>query len=142
LLSDGPAGCLYFTHGDLHTLTMLIHGHHARALSGRSHGEIVARSVDALARLTDGRSGQPLLAGVGGAVADALVFDHHHAVAFWPIGRVRSRYDELADALRAPHGRLLIGGDSTDSSHSDGAVRAGQRMAAHILERVGLAQAV
>jgi monoamine oxidase len=145
LLTDGPAGCVYFAPGGPcggdHTLTMLIHGRHARALTGRPRAEIVARSVEALACLTDGRTGQPLLAGVGAAVAAGLVFDHRHAVAFWPNERGRSRYDELADALRAPHGRLLIGGDSTDSSHSDGAVRAGQRMAAHILERVGFAEA-
>jgi monoamine oxidase len=53
-------------------------------------------------------------------------------VAYWPQHRGRSRFDALAAALRAPHGRVLIGGDSTDSSHSDGAVRAGLRMAAQI----------
>jgi monoamine oxidase len=47
----------------------------------------------------------------------------------------RSRFDELADALRKPHGRILIGGDSTDSSHSDGAMRAAGRMATWITER-------
>jgi monoamine oxidase len=138
LLSDGPAGCVYFSdgrpHDRDHVVTMLIHGRYAGALTGRPHGQIVAHGVRALARLTDARSGEPLLGGVTAAVTGALVFDHRHAVAYWPHALRRSRFDHLADALRAPHGRILIGGDSTDSSHSDGAVRAGQRMAAHILD--------
>jgi monoamine oxidase len=137
LLTDGPAGCVYFSDGRSHdrdhVVTMLIHGRHARALTGHPHGQIVAHGVAALARLTDARSGEPLLGGVTAAVTGALVFDHPHAVAYWPHALRRSRFDHLADALRAPHGRILIGGDSTDSSHSDGAVRAGQRMAAHVL---------
>jgi len=141
LLTDGPAGCVYFSdgrpHDRDHVLTMLIHGRHARALTGRPHEEIVARGVAALARLAEGPSGRPLLGGVAAAVTGALVFDHPHAVAYWPHALLRSRYDHLAEGLRAPHGRILIGGDSTDSSHSDGAVRAGQRMAAHILAQAG-----
>ena len=54
-------------------------------------------------------------------------------MAYWPQRCGRSRFDALATALRAPHGRVLIGGDSTDASHSDGAVRAAQRMAATIV---------
>ena len=65
---------------------------------------------------------------------EAMVFDHPKAVAYWPRALGRSRFDSQADALRAPHGRILIGGDSTDSSHSDGAVRAGQRMADAIVD--------
>ncbi len=137
LLTDGPAGCVYFSdgrpHDRDHVLTMLIHGRYARALTGRPRDEIVGRGVAALARLTDAPSGQLLLPGVAAAVTQALVFDHRHAVAYWPHALRRSRFDHLADGLRAPHDRILIGGDSTDSSHSDGAVRAGQRMAAHIL---------
>ena len=79
--------------------------------------------------------------GPAGAVTDVRVVDHPRAVAYWPQRCGRSRFDALATALRAPHGRVLIGGDSTDASHSDGVVRAAQRMAAMILagapERVG-----
>ena len=61
------------------------------------------------------------------------VFDHPQAVAAWPVALGRSRFDALAAALRRPHGNVLIGGDSTETSHSDGAVRAGLRMAATVL---------
>jgi monoamine oxidase len=146
LLTDGPAGCVYLSDrrigGRDHVLTMLVHGHCARVLNGRPVEEIVARSIHALDRLVvrDVRgTRRPVLAGASVAVTDARVFDHPRAVAYWPHALGRSRFDHLADALRAPHGRVLIGGDTTDSSHSDGAVRAGQRMAALILERTGIA---
>jgi monoamine oxidase len=141
LLTDGPAGCVYLTDGRPsghgHVLTMLIAGPHARMLAGRGHRDIAARGIDALEQLTDGPSGLPLLHGLRAAVTDSMVFDHPAAVAYWPHALGRSRFDGLAAALRAPHGRVLIGGDSTDSSHSDGAVRAGIRMAAHIADRNG-----
>ncbi len=49
----------------------------------------------------------------------------------WPSDAAAST--PLAAALRRPHGNVLIGGDSTETSHSDGAVRAGLRMAATVL---------
>jgi monoamine oxidase len=142
LLTDGPAGCVYLADGrDAgrdHVLTMLIHGACARALTGRVPADIVGESVRVLGRLAVDHSDQapqPLLPGLERAVTDAKVFDHPRAVAYWPHAHGRSRFDHLADALRAPHGRVLIGGDTTDSSHSDGAVQAGQRMAGQILQR-------
>ena len=136
LLTDGPAGCIYLTDGRpagrTHVLTRLIPARHARALSGRPHPDIVTRAVAALDRLTDGPGGRPLLGDVRAALTEARVFDHPAAVAFWPHALGRSRFDRLAHALRSPQGRVHIGGDSTDSSHSDGAVRAGLRMAAQI----------
>ena len=136
LLTDGPAGCIYLTDGRptgrAHVLTMLLPARPARAVTGRPHPEIVTRAVTALSQLTDGPAGRPLLGDVRAALTDARVFDHPKAVAYWPHALGRSRFDRLADALRAPHGRVVIGGDSTDSSHSDGAVQAGLRMAAQI----------
>ena len=107
LLTDGPAGCVYLTDGRPsgrdHLVTMLIPGCWARALAGRPHAEIVARSIDALAGITDGPSGRPLLAGIRHAVTATLVFDHPNAVAYWPHARGRSRFDELAQrAAGAP----------------------------------------
>jgi monoamine oxidase len=152
LLTDGDAGCVYALgdpadgrdqtdgrdepDGRDEVVTMLIPSAPARALTGRPSQQIAARairSLDQLVARTPGGSAGRLCAGIAGAVTDVRVVDHPRAVAYWPQRCGRSRFDALAAALRAPHGRVLIGGDSTDSSHSDGAVRAAQRMAATIL---------
>ncbi len=148
LLSDGPLGCLYLGHSRPadadHVLTVLIQGRFARALNGLAPGEIASRVISGLDRL-EARRGPagvttPLLPGISRLVTGATVFDHPHAVAYWPHVLGRSRFDAAAAALRAPHGNVFIGGDTTDSSHSDGAVRAGQRMAALIGDRMGAAE--
>lgn len=151
LLTDGDAGCVYALgdqalgdqtdsrdrpSGRDEVVTMLIPSAPARALTGRPSQQIAAqaiRSLDQLVARTSSGSAGRLCAGVPGAVTDVRVVDHPRAVAYWPQRCGRSRFDALAAALRAPHGRVLIGGDSTDASHSDGAVRAAQRMAATIL---------
>jgi monoamine oxidase len=148
LLTDGPAGCVYLKDGRAigrdHVLTMLIHGRWARLLNGRSRDAILACGVRSLegvvATAAPCRAPRPIMRGVSAAVTDAKVFDYPNAVAYWPNALGRSRFDQLSAALRAPHGRVLIGGDSTDSSHSDGAVAAGQRMAAAITATVGSLQ--
>ncbi len=146
LLTDGPAGCIYLTDGRPddrdHVLTMLVHGRWARAITGCSHARVVAHTIGALERLdvADGRHRRrrtPLLHGIRSAITSSVVVDHPRAVAYWPHRLGRSRFDQLADDLRGPHGRILIGGDTTDTSHSDGAVRAGLRMARVIAERIG-----
>ena len=139
LLSDGPAGCMYLTDGRPvdrdHVLTMLMHGRAARALVGRRPDHVVGRAIAALEQLevTDGtcRHGTrtPILPGVRTSITSAHVIEHPRAVAYWPHSLGRSRFDALADDLRTPHGPILLGGDTTESSHSDGAVRSGQRMA-------------
>ncbi len=139
LLTGGPAGCIYLTDGRPagrdHVVTMLIHGHSARALNRRSPATIAAVATDALAALTasDGSTRRPVIGDLLRGVTDVRVFDHPQAVAAWPVALGRSRFDALAAALRRPHGNVLIGGDSTETSHSDGAVRAGLRMAATVL---------
>ena len=145
LLTDGPAGCIYLTDGRAdgrdHVLTMLVHGRSARACHGRPHDHIVRRTISELERLdaTDDRRHRrriPLLQDLRASVTSALVVAHPRAVAYWPHALGRSRFDALAASLREPHGRILIGGDTTETSHSDGAVRAGQRMANTIAGRI------
>ncbi len=150
LLSDGPAGCIYLGGGapvegldgrDL-VLTMLLHGRHARALNGAPTEAIISRAAGHLEHLSASpvRGGRPapLLPGVSRLVTDARAFDYPAAVAYWPVRRRRCRFDALAAALRAPHGRVHIGGDTTECSHSDGAVRSADRMVAVIAERLGV----
>lgn len=59
---------------------------------------------------------------------------HPRAIAAWPVGR--SRYDELSQALRKPHGHLYFGGDFSESSHSDGAVKAALRVSSQIRQQL------
>jgi monoamine oxidase len=55
---------------------------------------------------------------------------HPRAIASWPVGR--SRFDVLSEGLRKPHGRLYFGGDFTESSHSDGAMKSAIRVSGQI----------
>ncbi len=132
LLTDSPAGCVYLAEADL-TMTVLIHGRHARALNGLAPHEIARRALEGL---------DTQLRDISRFVTDVRVFDYPRAVAYWPLARRRSRFDALAAALRSPHGRVLVGGDTTESSHSDGAVRSGLRMAGLVAERLGARELV
>ena len=65
------------------------------------------------------------------------IFVYPQAVAYWPLELGRSRFDHLANALREAEGRLYIGGDMTENSHSEGAIVAAQRMSNAIIARQG-----
>jgi monoamine oxidase len=139
LLSDSPAGCIYNASafgrqdGAGHDLviTALVHGRFARSLGGCADADISRRVVAAMeALLVDGAEGPArLLGGFGAHVRSSRVFSYPRAVAYWPVELGRSRFDDLAVELRRPQGRVFIGGDTTDNSHSEGAVRAANRMA-------------
>lgn len=60
---------------------------------------------------------------------------HPRAIASWPVKR--SRFDELSEGLRRPHGSLYFAGDFTEGSHSDGAMKSAQRVSRQIKEKVG-----
>lgn len=136
LLSDSPAGCVYLgdaPEGHDLILTQLVHAQHARPLCLMPEAEVVRRTVAAL----DGLSGPaPLWPGVGALVTESRVYAYPTAVAYWPVDRGRSRYDEPARALRRPQGRVHFAGDTLESSHSDGAVRSGQRVARTLTDRL------
>ncbi len=133
MLSDSQAGSIYDV-GDLHSegeekegiLTLLLHARFARDLMGKSVDEIRQRCIEAL---------DALFPGAGALVRETEIFVYPQAVAYWPLELGRSRFDELAGELRKPQGRLYIGGDTTEDSHSEGAVVAGQRMAKDIIRR-------
>jgi monoamine oxidase len=149
LLTDSRAGCLYLSNpsrpGEDLVLTMLIHGRFARALAHRPADSIARQAMTALERLTvqQSRENHPvrLMPEIARYVTDARVFKYPRAVAYWPQARGRSRFDASAAELRAPHGRVLSGGDTTESSHSEGAFRSAQRMTAAILEHLGVREA-
>lgn len=135
LLTDGPAGSLYDVvrlsgvdsvaqSQDL-ILTALVHGVHARALLGLTPdavGNAVIGHVDAL------------FPGFRRHVRDAVARVYPQGVACWRLVDRRSRFDALARALREPFGRVLIGGDTTDHSHSEGAIRAANRIIAALTQ--------
>lgn len=133
LLSDSPAGSIYDV-GDLHgeggekegILTLLLHARFARDLMGKPVDEIRAKAIEAL---------DALFPGAGGDVRSAEIFVYPQAVAYWPLDLGRSRFDDLANELRRPQGRLYIGGDTTEDSHSEGAVVAALRMSKDIIKR-------
>lgn len=143
LLSDSPAGSIYDV-TDLQAaggeegegvLTLLLHARFARDLVGEPADVIRERSIDAL---------EALFPGVRPLVRSCEVFVYPQAVAYWPLELGRSRFDDLANALRRPLGRLYIGGDTTEDSHSEGAVVAAQRIARDIVRRraeLGVAEA-
>ncbi len=83
------------------------------------------------------RSLDALFPGIGREVKLAEIFPYPTAVAYWPLSLGRSRFDDLAAALRTPEGNVWIGGDTTENSHSEGSVQAAQRMAAQVIAAVG-----
>jgi monoamine oxidase len=136
LLSDSQAGSIYDV-TDLQSaeaaaperegvLTLLLHARFARALVGKTADEISEATADALDALFPGA--RPL-------IRSAEIFVYPQAVAYWPLELGRSRFDDLANELRRPQGRLYIGGDTTEDSHSEGAVVAALRISKDILRR-------
>lgn len=133
LLSDGPIGSLYDATADDplppeadRLLTLLVHGAHARRLAGMSADEVRRAAYEGL---------EALFPGISRHLTYCEIFSYPTAVAYWPVAEGRSRFDALAAALRRPHGRVFIGGDTTENSHSEGAVRAGLRMARDVAAR-------
>lgn len=134
LLSDSLAGSIYDVTdlqegegaGAERLLTLLLHAGFARELMHERHDVIRERTAEAL---------DHLFPGVRPHIRSAEIFVYPQAVAFWPLDGGRSRFDDLANTLRRPHGRVHIGGDTTEDSHSEGATVAALRMARQIVER-------
>jgi monoamine oxidase len=133
MLSDSAAGSIYeataFQANDPGAdryLTMLVHARFAHAMLGMSADGMREHAVKSL---------EALFPGIAQHVKLVELFVYPTAVAYWPLDLGRSRYDALAQELRRPQGRVWIGGDTTENSHSEGAVQAAQRMAREILGR-------
>lgn len=140
MLSDTQAGSVYDA-TDLQdapsdrdrVLTLLLHARFARNLLGRSADDIRQKCAESL---------DALFPGVKQHIKFAEIFVYPSAVAYWPLELGRSRFDSLANKLREPQGRLYIGGDMTEDSHSEGAVVAALRMSQALMEREGKAKHV
>jgi monoamine oxidase len=133
LLSDSAAGTIYDASEfqevepqEATTLTLLIHGHFAAPLLTLSPVEAGLQARASLEQLFPGFSRH---------VIDTATYIYPTAVAYWPLAKGRSRFDALAADLRRPEGRVYIGGDTTDGSHSEAAVQAADRMARAIALR-------
>jgi monoamine oxidase len=130
MLTDSPAGSVYEatvfqSHGASadRYLTLLVHARFAHQMLAMNADDMRAHSI---------RSLEAIFPGVGQHVKLAEIFPYPTAVAYWPLSLGRSRFDDLAAALRTPEGGIWIGGDTTENSHSEGAVQAAQRMAAQV----------
>jgi hypothetical protein len=132
LLSDTQAGSIYDV-TDLQAsgegereqvVTLLLHARFARELMNKSLNEMHDKSAEAL---------EQLFPGARQRIRSSEIFVYPSAVAYWPLELGRSRFDALANVLRRPHGRILLGGDTTEDSHSEGAVVAALRMKRQVL---------
>ncbi len=134
LLSDSTAGTIYdatefqeVEPQELTTITLLVQGRFAAPLLGLTLAQAELRA----------RAGIELLfPGFSRHILDAATYVYPTAVAYWPVAKGRSRFDVLAATLRRPDGRIYIGGDTTEDSHSEGAVQAANRIAQAIVHRV------
>lgn len=130
MLTDSPAGSVYEATGfqavrpdaDRY-LTMLIHARFAHQMLKMNADEMRAHAIASL---------DAIFPGIAPHVKLAEIFPYPTAVAYWPLSLGRSRFDDLAATLRTPEGNIWIGGDTTENSHSEGAVQAAQRMAAQV----------
>ncbi len=105
-------------------LTILIHGDKAVKWSSLSSQEILDKTGEQL---------QCLFPGFCTYITSSQINVYPQAVAYWPLDQKRSRFDALAQKLREPFGRIQIGGDTTENSHSEGAAIAALRMAQVII---------
>lgn len=131
MLSDSPAGSIYEATAFQPTgasadryLTLLVHARFAQQMLGMNADQMREHAVGSL---------DALFPGIARHVRLAEIFVYPTAVAYWPLELGRSRYDDLAAELRRPQGRVWIGGDTTENSHSEGSVQAALRMARELV---------
>jgi monoamine oxidase len=131
MLTDSPAGSVYEatgfqTHGAAadRYLTMLIHARFAHQMLSMNADDMRAHAI---------RSLDAIFPGIAPHVKLAEIFAYPTAVAYWPLALGRSRFDDLAAALRTAQDGIWIGGDTTENSHSEGAVQAALRMASQVV---------
>ncbi|PIQ26899.1 hypothetical protein COW36_16000 [bacterium (Candidatus Blackallbacteria) CG17_big_fil_post_rev_8_21_14_2_50_48_46] len=130
LLTGGPLGVIYpgmGTGDGQHALVnLLVTGDFAEADNARTG------SLDDVQKNLE-KAFEETFPGISPLIKKWTFFRYHpRAIASWPVGR--SRFDELSNGLRKAHGHVYFGGDFTESSHSDGAVKAALRVSAQIIK--------
>lgn len=128
ILSGGALGCIYpgqdGASSDTVMINCLVTGSEAEAFNSRlmSLDDVQTSMENAMETMWPGSK----------AMIKSWTFYRYHprAIASWPVGR--SRFDELSEGLRKPHGHLYFAGDFTESSHSDGAMKSAIRVSGQI----------
>lgn len=120
LLTDDMVGSIYDASpsdsSKIVNLTILFHGKYAQDLIQLTDSEIEHIVTSRL---------NSLFPSITDHLLEVEIFTFPKAVAYWPNKLGRSRFDYLSHKLRQPfgyHNNLYIGGDTTYSSHSEGAV--------------------
>ena len=127
VLTDSELGVIYDgnPHQDepLKILSLLVHGDAAELFNLASSDQTRVRIVNGLDALWPGIKGE----------IQGMEFYRYHprAIAAWPPGR--SRFDDLSNEIRRPENSVILAGDFTETSHSDGAFISAQRAVRHIL---------
>jgi monoamine oxidase len=131
VLTAGPLGVIYGTEPSpaeqpLEVFSLLVHGEAAERFHLTPHEE---KRKELLAEL------ERMWPGFSRFVRSTNIYTYHPAaIPFWPVGR--SPFDAPAQILFRPFDGLYLAGDYLVSSHSEGAVIAGQRQARAIIEEL------
>lgn len=131
LLTGGPVGVVYPGQdpvgGDKVMVNLLVTGGAAEQYNSRM------RSLDDVQKMLEAGM-EETFPGITPLIEQWTFYRYHpRAIASWPVKR--SRFDELSEALREPHGRLFFAGDFTEGTHSDGAMKSAYRVSRQIMGR-------
>jgi monoamine oxidase len=128
ILSDSDLGVIYDGNpdqkGKTKILSLLITGNFAEAFNMMPLDQVRSEISASLDKLWPGLAKE----------IKGMEFYRYHprAIAAWPPGR--SRFDELSEEIRRPENGVLLAGDFTESSHSDGAFHSSSRAVRQILK--------
>ena len=128
LLTDSELGVIYDGNPQqdepTKILSLLVYGDAAELFNMSSVDQTRTRIANGLNELWPGIK----------AEIQGMEFYRYHprAIAAWPPGR--SRYDDLSNEVRRPENNLILAGDFTESSHSDGAFISAHRAVKYVLE--------
>ncbi|MFA7482356.1 MAG: FAD-dependent oxidoreductase [Vulcanimicrobiota bacterium] len=131
LLHGGPLGVIYPGHDpvgdDKIMVNLLVTGAAAEQYNSRT------RSFDDVQKMIE-EGMEESFPGITPMIERWTFYRYHpRAIASWPVKR--SRFDELSELMRKPHGRLYFAGDFTEGTHSDGAMKSAYRVSRLIKER-------
>ena len=110
------------------SITLLLHGKYAKSVCNHSDAELESLVLSKL---------DLLFPTVSRYVNDVEIFCFDKAIAYWPVHLGRSRFDDLSIKLRQPFNKnILIGGDMTCGSHSEGAAVSAKNMSKFLISQI------